>query len=62
MDQKPSVGQIVHYVSLGSADGQYPSTCRAATITEVSEIDDREAGVPFRHMRCAARAWEDRRR
>lgn len=31
----PSVGRVVHYVSAGSADGRYPSVCRAAIITEV---------------------------
>lgn len=33
----PSVGRIVHYVSRGSADGVYPSVCRAAIVTEVPE-------------------------
>lgn len=33
--QPPSIGHIVHYVSRGSADGVFPSTCRAAIITEV---------------------------
>lgn len=32
---KPSVGQIVHYVSYGTPGGEYPSVCRAAVITEV---------------------------
>jgi hypothetical protein len=31
----PSVGRIVHYVSRGSADGRFPSVCRAAVVTEV---------------------------
>lgn len=31
----PSVGRVVHYVSAGSADGTYPSVCRAADVTEV---------------------------
>ncbi|MEU9774579.1 MULTISPECIES: hypothetical protein [unclassified Streptomyces] len=31
----PSIGRIVHYVSRGSADGRYPSTCRAAIVTVV---------------------------
>jgi hypothetical protein len=35
MEQTPSVGRIVHYVSRGSADGVFPPTCRAAVITEV---------------------------
>lgn len=36
----PSVGRVVHYVSAGSADGTYPSVCRAADVTEVPGIDD----------------------
>jgi len=40
MTTTPSVGRIVHYVSHGTpfnADGsqRYPSTCRAAVVTEV---------------------------
>jgi hypothetical protein len=31
----PSVGRDVHYVSRGSADGKFPSTCRAAKVTQV---------------------------
>ena len=31
----PSVGRAVHYVARGSADGIFPSACRAATITDV---------------------------
>jgi hypothetical protein len=34
----PSVGRIVHYVSRGSADGVFPSVCRAAIVTEVAEM------------------------
>ena len=38
-----SVGRSVHYTSLGSApqDGvqQYPSECRAATVTKVVDLD-----------------------
>lgn len=37
---KPSIGRIVHYVSLGSAGGEYPSVCRAATITELDADPD----------------------
>jgi hypothetical protein len=33
----PSIGRIVHYRSRGSADGVFPPTCRAATVTEVGE-------------------------
>ena len=35
MDQKPSVGRVVHYRSHGSPDGQYKSLARAAIITEI---------------------------
>lgn len=37
---KPSVGRVVHYVSRGSADGVFPSKCRAADITEVNDEGD----------------------
>lgn len=33
----PSVGRIVHYVARGSADGKFPSVCRAAVVTEIAE-------------------------
>lgn len=36
MDQKPTVGRIVHYKSRGSADGVYPPEARTAIITEVN--------------------------
>jgi hypothetical protein len=41
---QPSVGRIVHYVSHGTPpklDGSqaYPSTCRAAVVTEVADND-----------------------
>lgn len=35
LTRSPHVSATVHYVSRGSADGAYPSTCRAAMITEV---------------------------
>jgi hypothetical protein len=35
--QRPSVGRVVHYVSYGTPGGEFESTCRAATITEVGE-------------------------
>lgn len=35
MDQKPSVGRIVHYQSFGTPGGEYTSKPRAAVITEV---------------------------
>jgi hypothetical protein len=31
----PSIGRMVHYVSPGSAGGEYASGCRAAVITEL---------------------------
>jgi hypothetical protein len=41
----PTVGSVVHYVSRGSADGVYPPTCRAATITEVDPENPARVGV-----------------
>lgn len=32
---KPSIGRVVHYVSLGTPGGEYPSVCRAAVVTEL---------------------------
>lgn len=34
MQQKPSIGRIVHYVAPGSADGRFPPAHRAAIVTE----------------------------
>jgi hypothetical protein len=34
---KPTIGQIVHYVSYGTPGGEYPSVCRAAIVTAVDE-------------------------
>ncbi|WP_435058515.1 hypothetical protein [Streptomyces sp. bgisy060] len=31
------IGRVVHYVARGSADGRYPSTCRAAIVTAVDD-------------------------
>lgn len=39
MEQKPSVGRVVHYVSYGTPGGEYTSECRAAIITSVGVID-----------------------
>jgi hypothetical protein len=33
--QLPPVNRWVHYTSAGSADGKFPSVCRAALVTEV---------------------------
>jgi len=35
----PTVGRIVHYTSLGDADGKYPSGQQAAIITKVFARD-----------------------
>lgn len=35
-----SIGQSVHYVARGSADGVYPPVCRAAVVTAVPEDDE----------------------
>lgn len=44
--RRPSVGEIVHFVTLGSApdeygDQEYPPTCQAAIVTEVFPDDPR---------------------
>lgn len=41
----PSVGRVVHYVARGSADGRFPSACRAADITEVDSENDQIVGL-----------------
>lgn len=33
--RQPVVGDVVHYLSRGSADGVFPPVCRAAVVTEV---------------------------
>lgn len=40
VDQKPSVGRIVHYKSYGTPNGEYTPECRAAIVTAVIEKDD----------------------
>lgn len=35
----PTPGRWVHYVSAGSADGRFPSVCRAALVTEAVAPD-----------------------
>ena len=42
---KPSVGRIVHYVSLGTPGGEYGQECRAAVITEVQNDPRTSAGL-----------------
>lgn len=37
MDQKPSVGRIVHYQSFGTPGGEYKSKPRAAVVTDVHD-------------------------
>lgn len=45
MDQKPSVGRIVHYVSYGTPGGEYTSQCRAAIIASVPGPDDPDSRI-----------------
>lgn len=35
----PTVGRILHYKARGSADGAFPSVCRAAIVTETYADD-----------------------
>ncbi len=37
MDQKPSVGRIVHYQAYGTPGGEYKSVPRAAVVTQVND-------------------------
>lgn len=37
MEQKPSIGRIVHYTNLGDKDGRFPPEVQAAVITGVYE-------------------------
>ena len=37
MEQKPSIGRVVHYTNLGDKDGKYPAEQQAAMITRVRE-------------------------
>lgn len=39
------VGIPVHYVARGSADGRFPSICRAAWVTEIDADDPDTVGV-----------------
>jgi len=39
IDQAPTVGQIVHYVSYGTPGGEYGRECRAAIITGGDGVD-----------------------
>lgn len=41
----PTVGRTVHYVSLGSAGGEYPSVCRAAIVTESGDRRSADADL-----------------
>lgn len=43
MNQKPSIGRIVHYQSYGTPGGEYLSEPRAAIITDV--LDDEMVGL-----------------
>lgn len=40
MSQRPITGDIVHYVSYGTPNGEYRSECRAAIVTELADHPD----------------------
>lgn len=42
---KPTVGRTVHYVSYGTARGEYLSECRAAIVTEVDDAAGMTVGL-----------------
>lgn len=46
MEQKPSVGRIVHYQSYGTPNGEHKSLPRAAVITAIREDGGMEGGQP----------------
>jgi len=45
MDQKPTVGRIVHYQAFGTPGGEYPSVPRAAVVTQVNGDDMNSVGL-----------------
>jgi hypothetical protein len=45
MDQKPSVGRIVHYQAFGTPGGEYKSLPRAAVVTQVNNEDGTSVGL-----------------
>ncbi len=45
MEQKPSIGRIVHYQAHGSPDGTHKSEPRPAIITRVGLEQDSETGA-----------------
>jgi hypothetical protein len=38
LERKPAVGDSVHYVSYGTPGGEYGKECRAAIVTELTEV------------------------
>jgi hypothetical protein len=45
MDQKPSIGRIVHYHAYGTPGGEFKSVPRAAIVTEIYDEATEEIGV-----------------
>ena len=45
MASPPKISQPVHYVSYGTPDGEYDSTCRAAFVTQIIEPESGTVGV-----------------
>ena len=41
----PKLGDVVHYRSHGSTNGDYVSTCRAAIVTDVSQDSSSEVSL-----------------
>lgn len=45
MEQKPSIGRIVHYQAYGTPGGEFKSLPRAACITEVHDAEKGDVTV-----------------
>lgn len=45
LPRQPAIGMPVHYVAFGTPGGEYPKTCRAAFITEITDDPAQSAGL-----------------
>lgn len=54
----PALNDQVHYVSFGSAGGEYPSVCRAATVTAPGAWIDQHVETPSSGVRVVTQRWD----